>query len=85
MAIYGEQTNSIPRRSGQSCEICGAIPERKTHRHVDCGRTIDIVSHATNRIKIAKLYADRVGRPELANKYLCAECANKLIFNILNK
>jgi len=86
MAYYGRQSNTGPRLTGKPCDVCGSTPEMRWHRHHDHS-TLSIERHSQNRAKIDAYYANhpKVNRPDLANKMLCPDCAENLIFKPLNK
>ena len=85
MAYYGRKSNTQPRLTGKACEVCGYLPEKRWHKHHDFS-TLSIEQHSQNRCRIHPSYANnpRVNRPDLANKMLCPNCAEELIFKPLN-
>ena len=85
MAYYGKKSNTKPRVTGKACEVCGLTPEMRWHKHSEFGTTLSIEKHSQNRIRILPYYADKINRPDLADKMLCPECAEELIFKPINK
>ena len=79
--------DSIGRLTSPACEVCGQAMPTHLERHVDNGSCYDVRPHASNRVKVDTYYAQhsRVNRPELAGKYLCADCYEQLILTPLNK
>ena len=74
MALYARASNAVPRKGGKACEACGHAPPARVHRHISDGVTVAVVAHATNRSRFDAYYAQRAGRPDLADKMLCAPC-----------
>ena len=80
--IYND---SQGRKTSPACEACGKAPDMEMLQHVDHGRHYGTRLHARNRVRIEAYYANKVNRPDLANKRLCPECANDLVFIPLNR
>lgn len=86
MGYYGRKSNTRPRLTGRLCEVCGETPEMRWHKHHDHS-LLSIEKHSQNRIKIEAYYANHpnVNRPDLANKRLCPDCAETLVFQPMNR